>query len=315
MWKKKNKKQLSLGSFSSHELSIASQLIDPDDLTTTFEDIGGLEDIKIRLFEETVLPLQRPDLFCKDGILSAPKGILLYGPPGTGKTLLAKAIAKETKATFIEVKLSSILSKWFGETIHLTQAVFSLAEKLAPTILFIDEIDSIFRERNSFDHETNHQMKCSFMSLWDGLQSNEKCTVVVVGATNRPWDVDEGIRRRMPRQFFVDSPGEQQRKEILTIMLKKQNVDFTDLIDELARMTEGFTGSDLRELCRDACQIPIRDYYHQTKNSTPDLSTSTAHEIGQPTLEHFKKAMKYITPVYSDRRAFHDYARKHTARK
>eukprot|EP01097_Dermamoeba_algensis_P008379 TRINITY_DN557_c0_g1_i1.p1 TRINITY_DN557_c0_g1~~TRINITY_DN557_c0_g1_i1.p1 ORF type:complete len:181 (+),score=34.29 TRINITY_DN557_c0_g1_i1:56-598(+) len=130
-------------SLSSEELALLNCIVDNDQLSTTFEDIGGLREIKNKLFEETVLPLQRPEIF--KGSLAAAKGILLYGPPGTGKTMLAKAIAKETDAVFIEVKLSSIVSKWYGETVKNATAVFSLAKKLQPSILFFDEIDSVFR--------------------------------------------------------------------------------------------------------------------------------------------------------------------------
>ena len=184
---------------------IAVELILPEDIPITFEDIGGLDGIISSLQESIIAPLCFPDLFSgTSGLLGAPKGVLLYGPPGTGKTMLAKALAKESGATFINMHVSTLTNKWFGESNKLVSALFGLARKLQPTIVFIDEIDSFLRERASSDHEAMAMMKAEFMTLWDGLTSSTD-RILVLGATNRPADIDAAILRRMPKRYAVSS--------------------------------------------------------------------------------------------------------------
>jgi SpoVK/Ycf46/Vps4 family AAA+-type ATPase len=179
-----------------YEDLIAQEAVNPADIDVTFMDIGGLEEEKKRLRELVVLPFARPELFARGKLLRPPKGVLLYGPPGTGKTMLAKAIAKETKAVFLNISLSTLQDKWFGESQKLVRAVFTLAWKLQPAIIFIDEIDSFLRERKDSEQEVNTNMKSEFMALWDGMHTNAAAQVIVVGASNRPWAIDKAILRR-----------------------------------------------------------------------------------------------------------------------
>ncbi|THG99099.1 hypothetical protein EW026_g3195 [Hermanssonia centrifuga] len=200
-----------------YERQIASEVIHPDDIDVHFSDIGGLDPIISSLRESVIYPLQYPHLFTSSSLLGAPKGVLLFGPPGCGKTMLAKALAKESRATFINIAASVLTNKWYGESNKLVAGLFSLARKTQPSIVFIDEIDSFLRERTKGDHEVTGMMKAEFMTLWDGLLSSTD-RILVLGATNRPNDIDSAILRRMPKRFSVGLPDLDQRLKILTLV-------------------------------------------------------------------------------------------------
>eukprot|EP00050_Salpingoeca_kvevrii_P022175 m.122380 g.122380 ORF g.122380 m.122380 type:complete len:435 (+) comp9626_c0_seq2:995-2299(+) len=189
---------------SEYENMIACDVVDPADLTVGWEGVGGLEKTIATLKENIVLPFTRPDLF-NSRLRRAPKGVLLFGPPGCGKTMTAKALAKECGCTFINLQPSTFMDKWYGESQKLIDALFSIAEKLQPCIIFIDEIDSFLRERQSADNEASAITKAQFMALWDGFATNAH-QIVVVGATNRPFDVDKAILRRLPLTIHVKLP-------------------------------------------------------------------------------------------------------------
>ena len=183
------------------EESIRKELIPANEIKVTFSDIGGLNDVKESVEEAVMLSLKRPDLFKGDGVLKPCKGVLIFGPPGTGKTMLAKAIANEAGASFINVSPSTIISMWFGEAEKYVQALFSLAAKVSPTIIFIDEVDSMLGQRSSInDNSSMRRVKNEFMSRWDGLLSKPDEKVIVLAATNRPFDLDEAVIRRFQRR-------------------------------------------------------------------------------------------------------------------
>jgi len=243
---------------TEYEMSIASQLVDPSSIKVAFSDVAGQAELVTELRQTVILPLQKRHLFTGSDLMAAPKGVLLHGPPGCGKTMLAKATAREAEARFINLDISSLTDKWYGESQKLAGAVFTLARKIQPCIIFIDEIDSLLRVRTQQDHEATAMIKAQFMQLWDGL-STDTNSVVVIGATNRPKDVDTAILRRMPLTFKLGLPDRSQRREIISAVMRLEQVDESVDTFRLAKLTEGFSGSDLRELCRSAAMVRVRE--------------------------------------------------------
>ncbi|KAJ3177621.1 hypothetical protein HDU87_004374 [Geranomyces variabilis] len=257
---------------SEHEEIIAAEVVYPEDIPVHFADIGGLDHIVKSLKESVIYPLCYPQLFSSaSGLLGAPKGVLLHGPPGCGKTMLAKALAKESGATFVNLHVSTLMEKWFGESQKLVSAVFTLAEKLQPCIIFIDEIDSFLRERKSQDHEVIAMMKAEFMTLWDGLGTGDM-RILVLGATNRPADIDSAILRRMPKRFEIRLPDADQRTRVLNLLLRQANLEPDFDVRELVVRTAGYSGSDLKELCRNAAMMPVREAIRQFDGKLHDVN-------------------------------------------
>ncbi|MFS7929844.1 putative AAA+ ATPase domain, ATPase, AAA-type, core, AAA ATPase, AAA+ lid domain-containing protein [Helianthus anomalus] len=254
-----------------YEDVIACNVINPDHIDVEFNSIGGLEAIKQSLYELVILPLRRPELFSYGKLLAPQKGVLLYGPPGTGKTMLAKAIAKESGAVFINLRISDLMSKWFGDAQKLVAAVFSLAYKLQPAIIFIDEVDSFLGQRRTTDHEALTNMKTEFMALWDGFTTDQNARVMVLAATNRPSELDEAILRRLPQAFEIGIPDRKERADILKVILKGERVEEDIDLDCIAALCEGYTGSDLLELCKQAAYFPIRDLLDDEKKGKSSL--------------------------------------------
>ncbi|XP_019197433.1 PREDICTED: uncharacterized protein LOC109191291 isoform X2 [Ipomoea nil] len=242
------------------EKRLLADVIPPSDIGVTFEDIGALENVKDTLKELVMLPLQRPELFCKGQLTKPCKGILLFGPPGTGKTMLAKAVATDAGANFINISMSSITSKWFGEGEKYVKAVFTLASKIAPSVVFVDEVDSMLgRRENPGEHEAMRKMKNEFMVNWDGLRTKDNERVIVLAATNRPFDLDEAVIRRLPRRLMVNLPEAPNREKILSVILGKEELAPNVDLEAIANMTEGYSGSDLKNLCITAAHRPIRE--------------------------------------------------------
>ncbi|KAJ8771547.1 hypothetical protein K2173_026724 [Erythroxylum novogranatense] len=285
------------------EKRLLADVIPPSDIGVTFDDIGALENVKDTLKELVMLPLQRPELFCKGQLTKPCKGILLFGPPGTGKTMLAKAVATEAGANFINISMSSITSKWFGEGEKYVKAVFSLASKIAPSVVFVDEVDSMLgRRENPGEHEAMRKMKNEFMVNWDGLRTKDTERVLVLAATNRPFDLDEAVIRRLPRRLMVNLPDAPNRAKILKVILAKEDLSPDVDFDAVAAMTDGYSGSDLKNLCVTAAHRPIKEILEKEKKEhaaalaegkpTPPLSGSG--DIRPLNMDDFKYAHERV---------------------
>ncbi|XVF08717.1 hypothetical protein REPUB_Repub07fG0027500 [Reevesia pubescens] len=285
------------------EKRLLADVIPPSDIGVTFDDIGALENVKDTLKELVMLPLQRPELFCKGQLTKPCKGILLFGPPGTGKTMLAKAVATEAGANFINISMSSITSKWFGEGEKYVKAVFSLASKIAPSVVFVDEVDSMLgRRENPGEHEAMRKMKNEFMVNWDGLRTKDTERVLVLAATNRPYDLDEAVIRRLPRRLMVNLPDAANRAKILKVILAKEDLSPDVDIDAVATMTDGYSGSDLKNLCVTAAHRPIKEILEKEKNERaaalsegkPPPPLSGSSDIRPLNMEDFKYAHERV---------------------
>ncbi|XP_074358423.1 uncharacterized protein LOC141697779 [Apium graveolens] len=285
------------------EKRLLGEVIPPSDIGVTFDDIGALENVKDTLKELVMLPLQRPELFCKGQLTKPCKGILLFGPPGTGKTMLAKAVATEAGANFINISMSSITSKWFGEGEKYVKAVFSLASKISPSVVFVDEVDSMLgRRENPGEHEAMRKMKNEFMMNWDGLRTKDKERVLVLAATNRPFDLDEAVVRRLPRRLMVNLPDATNREKILRVILAKEELGHSVHLEEIARMTDGYSGSDLKNLCVTAAHRPIREILEKEKKekalalakNEPVPALCSSADIRPLSMDDFKYAQEQV---------------------
>ncbi len=263
--------------------------------TITYEDIGGLHNAIKKIREMVELPLRHPELFTRLGI-EPPKGVLLYGPPGTGKTLLAKAVANESGANFYSINGPEIMSKWYGQSEENLRKIFEEAEKNAPSIIFIDEIDAIAPKREEVSGEVERRVVSQLLTLMDGLKARGK--VIVIAATNRPNAIDPALRRpgRFDREIEIGVPGKKGRKEILQIHTRNMPLDNDVDLDWLASVTYGFVGADLEALCKEAAMSALRD-------NLPQISWKETNHLPQEVLEklkvkrkHFEEALKMVEP-------------------
>lgn len=256
--------------------------------TVTFDDIAGLEEAKQTVQEVVCWPMKRPDLFT--GLRRAPNGLLLYGPPGTGKTLIGKAIAHESGATFFSISSSSLTSKWIGEGEKLVKTLFAVAAYQQPAVVFIDEIDSLLTQRKSTENEASRRIKTEFLVQLDGTGTTGQGRVLVIGATNKPQELDEAARRRFTKRLYIPLPVESDRYSLIQVMLKSNNHQLTDEdIAKLAKDTDGFSGADLKALCTDAAMGPIR----QLGPKALEVDVSAIPPI---TVKHFKRSLKGTKP-------------------
>jgi katanin p60 ATPase-containing subunit A1 len=276
------------------------------------ESIGGLADAKRLLNEAVVLPLLIPDYFAAAACRSAWKGVLLFGPPGTGKTLLAKAVASLGKTAFFNISASSLVSKYHGESEKLVRTLFALARHHAPSVVFFDEVDAILSTRGAVgEHEASRRLKSELLMQMDGLSSSGAAAastpdcgsssssdslVMVLATSNKPWDLDEAMRRRLERRIYVPLPDEEARREMLQIHLKGVTLAAEVDLDGLARRTEGYSGADLQLLCRDASMTPMRRMVEgKSPSEIIELQAAGALE-GEVSAEDFDAACARTLP-------------------
>ena len=232
-----------------------------------FEDIAELEGAKNTLKEAVLLPLLMPDFF--RGIRRPWKGVLLYGPPGTGKTLLAKALATQGKTTFFNVSPTTFASKWKGESEKLVRILFEMARFYAPSTIFIDEVDSIGQKRSDGDNEASRKVMAEMLVQMDGVSGKldqedisieelKKNIVMVMGATNLPWDLDDALRRRFEKRVYIPLPNSVGRREMFNINMKGIQVEEGIDMDKLVQLTDGYSGADIANVCREASLMQMR---------------------------------------------------------
>ncbi|XP_028165917.1 spastin isoform X3 [Ostrinia furnacalis] len=259
-----------------------------------WDDIAGQETAKQALQEMVVLPSLRPELFT--GLRSPAKGLLLFGPPGNGKTLLARCVAAECSATFFSISAATLTSKYVGDGEKMVRALFQVARELQPSIIFVDEVDSLLCERSSGEHEASRRLKTEFLVEFDGLPAAGADRLIVMAATNRPQELDEAALRRFPKRVYVSLPDLRTRDSLLRRVLARGAAASSLSDDELARLaalTDGYSGSDLTALCRDAALGPIREL---DPEEVKCLDLSLVRSI---TFQDFMDALKRIRPSVS----------------
>lgn len=294
---------------NKHEKKLLGGVVDADSIRTTFSDVHVPSETVEALKTLTSLSLKRPDAFTY-GVLASDKipGLLLYGPPGTGKTLLAKAVARESGATVLEVSGSDVYDMYVGEGEKNVRAIFSLAKKLSPCVVFIDEADAIFGSRNQSQRRfsTHRELINQFLREWDGM--NDMSAFIMV-ATNRPFDLDDAVLRRLPRRLLVDLPVEQDREAILKIHLKNEQLDPSVDLADLARRTPFYSGSDLKNVCVAAALTCVREEFEQKSQHTGDTPYQYP-ERRTLTQAHFERAMEEISASISEDMSSLDEIRK-----
>jgi len=272
---------------------IVSEILDHSP-AVEWDDIAGLAFAKKCVKEAVVLPLLRPDFF--RGIRAPPKGILLFGPPGTGKTMIGKAIASQSGARFFNISASSLTSKWIGEGEKTVRALFAVARCLQPAVIFIDEIDSILTQRSENDQEATRRLKTEFLIQLDGAACSGDDKLLVVGATNRPAEIDEAARRRLVKRLYIPLPDIPARKSMILHYIRSLQKSLTEEeIDAVVARAQGYSGSDIKALCAEAAMGPIR-------NIEPELLMNLSEDqIRALSYEDFVSAFDHVRPSVSQK--------------
>ncbi|XP_040602586.1 fidgetin-like protein 1 isoform X2 [Mesocricetus auratus] len=257
-----------------------------------WEDIAGVEYAKTTIKEIVVWPMMRPDIFT--GLRGPPKGILLFGPPGTGKTLIGKCIASQSGATFFSISASSLTSKWVGEGEKMVRALFAVARCQQPAVIFIDEIDSLLSQRGDGEHESSRRIKTEFLVQLDGATTSSEDRILVVGATNRPQEIDEAARRRLVKRLYIPLPEASARKQIVVNLMSKEPSCLSDEeIELVVQQSDGFSGADMTQLCREASLGPIRSLH------TADIATISPDQVRPIAYIDFENAFRTVRPSVS----------------
>lgn len=282
---------------ASTKLVVSDKITSAGDLkvhSITYDDIGGLKEEVSSIREMIEIPMKHPEVFEKLGI-NPPKGVLLYGPPGTGKTLLAKALANELDANFTTINGPEIMSKFYGESEKQLRDIFENAEKESPSIVFIDEIDSIAPNRDEVSGEAERRIVAQILTLMDGLKG--RGNVVVIAATNRPNSIDPALRRpgRFDREIAINPPSRDGRKEILDVHSRGMPLSKDVDLERLADLTHGFTGADLEVLTKEAAMKSLKNWIPDLIKTDAQIPTVVLEKI-EVLMKHFEQALLKVEP-------------------
>ena len=262
-----------------------------------WDDIAGLEFAKKTIKEIIIWPMLRPDLF--NGIRRPPKGLLLFGPPGTGKTMIAKAIASQSKSMFFNISASSLMSKWIGESEKLVRTLFALASFYQPSVVFIDEIDSLLTSRSENENEASRRIKTEFLVQLDGAGTNIDDRILIIGATNRPQEIDDAFVRRLSKRLYIPLPNKVSRKQLIMRVLEKERKNNNkydineDDINDIINRTKGYSGSDLINVCKEAAMMPIR--------SIEDITNCQLEHLRGVNKNDFDEALSNVKPSINEK--------------
>ena len=268
-----------------------------------WDDIAGCEDAKKLLKEAVVLPMIMPEYF--RGIRRPYRGVLMVGPPGTGKTMLAKAVATECKTTFFNVCSSSLTSKYHGESEKLVRLLFEMAHFYAPSTVFIDEIDSVCSKRGtSNEHEASRRVKSEILVQMEGVSTTQNADsdpskmVIVLGATNFPWDIDEALRRRLEKRIYIPLPNLSGRLSLLNINLREVTLDEDVALEDIANKLDGYSGADITTVCRDASMMGMRRKIDGL--SIEEIQAMPKEDLNIPAkMTDFLEVLKRVSPSVS----------------
>ncbi len=294
---------------------VCNEVIDSS-ASVAWEDIAGQEAAKRLIQEVVVWPMMNPEIF--KGARAPPKGILLFGPPGTGKTLLGKAIASNIAASFFAISASSLTSKWIGDGEKMVKALFAVAGWMAPSVIFIDEIDSLLSARKSEgEHESSRRLKTEILVQMEGCDpASAERKVLLVGATNRPEELDEAARRRMPKQMYIPLPCQRARQEMIHRVLTRGAIASQLSAEDIRKVvakTEGYSGSDMKNLIQEACQGPIREAVRQAGAAVATLREQDLRPVVLKDFAVASKAQRASTEP-SEIVRYEDYNDKHGAK-
>jgi SpoVK/Ycf46/Vps4 family AAA+-type ATPase len=276
--------QTRASAINPYEQMIESEIIERSP-AVDWTSISGLSTAKEILQEAIIKPILYPNIYT--GLRAPPKGILLFGPPGTGKTLLAKAVASQCNATFLNVSAATLTSKNFGDSEKLVRAMFAVAQKHQPAVIFMDEVDSMLGARGEGQHEASRRLETEFLVQMDGVGSNSEDRVLLIAATNRPQELDEAVRRRLTKRIYIPLPDEETRTTLITNALKEDSSLSSSDLKKIVKATDGYSGSDLAALCKEAAMDSVRGLTDkQLKSGKKFLITK----------KNFENAIKVIRP-------------------